>query len=51
MQKRASVALNLIWLRLYLDHWADIAAGVQFIPEDIINPVSQCYSINPGSLA
>ena len=30
---------------------ADIAAGGQFIPEGIINPVSQCFSTDSGSLA
>ena len=39
IQERASVALNLVYLRLYLYHWADIAAS-QVVPEDIINQVS-----------
>ena len=38
-------------LRLYRNHWADIAAGEQFIPEDIINLVSQSFSIGSGFVA
>ena len=33
------------------NHFAGIAAGGQSVPKGIINPVSQCFSIDSGCFA